>query len=104
MNGKAKPPEGLSKSQRRMWRLLNRHGWKCYYCHKRLLLRDATRDHKIPKSKGGGGGYKNLVPCCQKCNEEKADKPVKKYQKELRERVNQKMKQNQKVTRTWESK
>jgi len=28
-----------------------------------------TLDHLIPKSKGGGGGIKNLVVACRECNE-----------------------------------
>jgi len=33
-----------------------------------------TRDHIIPKSKGGGNGLKNSQPMCARCNEKKADK------------------------------
>jgi len=40
----------------------------CYYCGDPA----STMDHKIPKSKGGGGGA-NLVPACLRCNQMKAD-------------------------------
>ena len=31
-----------------------------------------TRDHVIPKSRGGSTGYDNILPACYKCNQHKA--------------------------------
>ena len=36
----------------------------------------ATKDHVLPKSKGGGGGPKNLVLSCSGCNSKKGDRLV----------------------------
>ena len=46
---------------------------RCAYCGKGMTLKDATRDHVVPKSKGGGNNVKNLLPTCKKCNQMKGD-------------------------------
>lgn len=77
-----------SNRPNRHHRALHRIGvefsWTCYYCHSLVLCatccgwdrlpyeRQATRDHIVPKSRGGKGGD-NLVLACRKCNEEKAN-------------------------------
>lgn len=49
----------------------------CYYCgmdlHHRGLTpwSDRTRDHKIPRSRGGTDDPTNLVLACRSCNSEK---------------------------------
>jgi len=45
---------------------------QCHYCGKLVAISRITRDHKIPKSKGGIG-KENIVPACRSCNTEKAD-------------------------------
>lgn len=45
---------------------------ECHYCGIELTQDKVTRDHKHPKSKGGGKG-KNLVACCVKCNRRKSN-------------------------------
>ncbi len=40
----------------------------CHYCKVRTAT---TRDHIVPKSKGGGNNRNNYVPCCKKCNTDK---------------------------------
>lgn len=45
---------------------------ECFYCHAALAWNQATRDHLIPKSRGGGGAG-NCVWACQACNNDKAD-------------------------------
>jgi len=47
-----------------------RDGWKCWYCGERGNL---TMDHIYPKSKGGKGGWKNLIAACKPCNNKKGD-------------------------------
>lgn len=54
------------------WRaLLARYDHKCAYCGKPITGRDATRDHKIPLSRGGAGDISNIVPACRSCNSAK---------------------------------
>lgn len=48
-----------------------RKSGNCVYCgrHSNTL----TRDHVIPRSKGGTSESSNLVKCCQSCNASKGD-------------------------------
>lgn len=48
-----------------------RDGWTCQYCGSRSNL---TVDHVIPRSKGGGSGWDNIVASCAPCNRRKADR------------------------------
>ena len=45
----------------------------CSYCNKRLLSKEITLDHVIPKSKGGAGNLENLVISCSLCNSKKGN-------------------------------
>lgn len=45
----------------------------CHYCGFLFTAKQITRDHKIPKSKGGRLTVKNTVPACHQCNSLKAD-------------------------------
>ena len=51
--------------------IYRRDGNKCMYCG---CNRNLTIDHIIPRSKGGGDHYLNLVVACSKCNTKKGDK------------------------------
>jgi len=51
----------------------------CAYCNTRLSRRSVTRDHVIPRSRGGSNAPDNLVPCCQQCNLRKSNKPLWKF-------------------------
>lgn len=46
-------------------------GAKCYYCDKPLLLKEASKDHKTPKCRGGSDSIRNIVPACLPCNQKK---------------------------------
>ena len=48
-----------------------RDGWQCMYCGARASL---TVDHVIPRSKGGGSGWDNIVASCAPCNRRKGDR------------------------------
>ena len=48
--------------------------YRCQYCYNKFPHSKLTPDHVIPKSKGGGKQWENLVTCCQKCNQKKGDK------------------------------
>lgn len=51
--------------------IFKRDGFSCGYCSS---TRNLTLDHVIPKSKGGGNSWENLVTCCRSCNIKKEDK------------------------------
>ena len=48
-----------------------RDGWQCQYCGARTSL---TVDHVIPRSKGGGSEWENIVASCAPCNRRKGDR------------------------------
>lgn len=48
--------------------------WRCHYCRARLAPKDRTRDHVIPRSRGGLTIPDNLVWACKRCNEAKGDR------------------------------
>jgi len=52
-------------------RVMKRDGYECGYCGSKKNL---TIDHIIPRSKGGENTWKNMVTCCNKCNNLKDDK------------------------------
>lgn len=43
----------------------------CQYCRSKFPTRDLTMDHVMPRSRGGGSTYENLVACCFPCNNKK---------------------------------
>lgn len=43
----------------------------CQYCGQRYVSSQLTIDHIIPKSRGGGNSWYNLVTSCKKCNQDK---------------------------------
>ncbi|MFN3198745.1 MAG: HNH endonuclease [Bradymonadia bacterium] len=51
-----------------------RDGGRCQYCGVKLTVREATLDHVMPRSRGGGGTWDNLVIACRPCNQFKADR------------------------------
>ncbi len=51
--------------------IYRRDNHKCQYCGSTKHL---TIDHVIPKSKGGGDTWLNLVVACSTCNTKKGDK------------------------------
>jgi 5-methylcytosine-specific restriction endonuclease McrA len=50
-----------------------RDGGRCVYCSAPAT----SIDHVIPRSRGGGHNWENVVSACHKCNHLKADKPLK---------------------------
>ena len=49
-----------------------RDRWTCQYCGQERG--NLTVDHVIPRSKGGGSGWDNIVTCCAPCNRRKGDR------------------------------
>ncbi|GAB5899092.1 HNH endonuclease [Mycolicibacterium mageritense] len=50
--------------------VLRRDGFVCVYCGARA----DTVDHVLPRCRGGGDGWFNLVAACQPCNGKKGDR------------------------------
>jgi 5-methylcytosine-specific restriction endonuclease McrA len=44
---------------------------QCYYCRRRVQVRELTMDHIVPVTRGGRSHKGNLVPCCKDCNSSK---------------------------------
>lgn len=54
-----------------------RDGERCAYCGKKLSLGMVTKDHVIPRCRGGRDDLLNVVAACSSCNAKKADKTPK---------------------------
>jgi len=54
--------------------LLIRDNYTCQYTGKRINMDTATMDHVVPRSRGGGSTWENLVMCCLDINSKKADR------------------------------
>ena len=48
--------------------LMFRDAHQCQYCGKRPPVRDLNIDHVMPRSRGGGDSWENLVTACRICN------------------------------------
>mmetsp|Transcript_13001 Transcript_13001/g.40031 ORF Transcript_13001/g.40031 Transcript_13001/m.40031 type:complete len:269 (-) Transcript_13001:693-1499(-) len=51
-----------------------RDDFTCQYCCRQFPPTELTFDHVIPRSKGGKGGWKNVVTACIDCNYKKGSK------------------------------
>jgi 5-methylcytosine-specific restriction endonuclease McrA len=49
-----------------------RDGWKCAYCGGAA----ETIDHVMPRSRGGGHSWENVVASCAVCNHKKSDRTL----------------------------
>ena len=47
-----------------------RDGHRCQYCHRPA----ENLDHIVPRSRGGGHHWENVVACCHACNARKEDR------------------------------
>lgn len=68
-------PKAVEKNNKRYINDTKLKNGVCCYCEKKLNNRTYTKDHLIPKSKGG----KIMMPCCYDCNQEKQDLPLEIY-------------------------
>ena len=46
----------------------------CQYCASKLTSKNSTVDHVLPKSRGGGNSWTNLVASCHPCNLRKGNR------------------------------
>lgn len=51
-----------------------RDGGACAYCKEPLATSEVTFDHVIPRSRGGGSSWENIVCACSACNGRKGDR------------------------------
>ena len=54
--------------------ILLRDGFTCQYCRAKLVPAQLTLDHVLPRSRGGGSVWENLVASCFSCNNRKGDR------------------------------
>ena len=57
--------------------ILRRDQYCCQYCGIDLTDKDATVDHIVPRSKGGGSTWVNMVASCRDCNLSKGNRTPK---------------------------
>jgi 5-methylcytosine-specific restriction endonuclease McrA len=57
--------------------IFKRDNYCCQYCGTDLCDKTATVDHIVPKCKGGGFSWTNLVAACKKCNLAKGNRNLK---------------------------
>ncbi len=62
------PYKGISLSRHNIMR---RDAYQCLYCGS---TKNLTLDHMVPKSRGGGASWTNLVTACMRCNTKKGDR------------------------------
>ena len=62
-----------SPEAKRLWRraIKEHFNCTCAYCGEHYDINQLTLDHVRPKSMGGEDLTSNLVPACQKCNQDK---------------------------------
>ena len=48
--------------------LFRRDDYSCLYCGQRCTRHELTRDHVLPKSRGGTDRWENVVAACKRCN------------------------------------
>lgn len=56
-------------THRELWGKPKSQHKNCCYCELTIPIREITREHIIPKSKGG----RIVAPCCLACNRQKRD-------------------------------
>jgi hypothetical protein len=55
----------------------------CAYCGDHFSTHHLSRDHIMPRSKGGDDTWMNVVTACRRCNQRKGDKTLKEARLEL---------------------
>ena len=56
--------------------LFARDGHLCMYCGKQFAEYQLTRDHILPKSRGGKDSWMNVVAACRRCNQHKGHRTI----------------------------
>jgi 5-methylcytosine-specific restriction endonuclease McrA len=64
--------------------IFKRDKYVCQYCGMDLCEKSATIDHIIPKSKGGGSTWTNMIASCKDCNLYKGNRSPKEARMEIK--------------------
>jgi CRISPR/Cas system Type II protein with McrA/HNH and RuvC-like nuclease domain len=80
--------------------IYKRDNYECVYCGSK---KDLTLDHVLPKSRGGGNDWTNLVTSCFKCNLKKGNKTPDEAKMFMRQKpfVPTLVGENQSVQKVW---
>lgn len=62
--------------RRKRRKLLETQGYRCFYCMCFLDFENATVDHLLPQSLGGGDNIENLAAACAPCNSRRGSRSV----------------------------
>ena len=54
--------------------LLERDDYRCQYCGKNLPTKELNMDHVVPRDRGGGTSWENVVISCIRCNSKKSNR------------------------------
>lgn len=54
--------------------LFARDQYQCLYCSNEFPFESLSRDHVVPKSRGGIDRWENVVTACRRCNQFKGDR------------------------------
>jgi 5-methylcytosine-specific restriction endonuclease McrA len=72
---------GVSFTRRNV---LLRDAFECQYCGARPGTQELTLDHVVPRSRGGGMSWDNVVTACKPCNHVKGSRTPREAAMELR--------------------
>ena len=64
--------------------IFQRDQYTCQYCGKDLCDKTATVDHIVPRCKGGGSTWTNMVAACKSCNLSKGNRTPKEAKMQMR--------------------
>jgi hypothetical protein len=67
-------PEGTRRGRMKWLRQYERQGGLCAICGEWRAPAGMTRDHIVPRAKGGGTDWDNIQLTCEPCNSAKGDK------------------------------
>ncbi len=54
--------------------IFERDGHQCQYCKRHFRTGDLSVDHVVPRARGGGDSWENLVTACVRCNAAKGER------------------------------
>jgi 5-methylcytosine-specific restriction endonuclease McrA len=73
----------VSRVSLQVGELIERDGRACVWCGRELWDRDLTREHVVPRSRGGHMTLENAVVACRACNRRRGSRPVDAFVREL---------------------